>query len=75
MTIRTKIYLYVFIASYFVGWAQENTILISVVDGVRNYDHLFDYTSFAATLFFLSTTVLLAEVILHFIERRSNREH
>jgi len=75
MTLRTKIYFYVFLASYFVGWSEADPILLNVVDGVRNYDHLFDYTSFAATLFFLCTIVILVEIFLHFRNRRSSQEN
>lgn len=74
MTLRTKIYLYVIIISFFFGWSNENSVVTSVVDDARNFEFFFNYRSFAASLSVGYTVVLLGEIYLYFKNKKSGRE-
>ncbi|MES2485728.1 MAG: hypothetical protein V4581_07240 [Bacteroidota bacterium] len=69
ITLRMKIYVFIVIVSFFMGWTHKEKIVEGFVHNHLNVHYLFDYKSFAACLLLGYGLTLLYDIITYYKKR------
>lgn len=67
--LRVKIYIFIVLLSFFVGWAGSNRVIVYSVGAKESYMYYFDYSGFALFLLSGFSITLIYDLFLYFKTR------